>query len=379
MTEPQKELHRVSRRAFRAVAQVLLLVIVVPLGIIAGWMVMAPSAQNLAARAAGGGDSAALLELVERAPQQAQAAEELQFLLGNDENALRALVDLAAGHESALQHLMSVAHKNPERLGQLSGVNMSYPFAVTLLQHMKASGMGRLQEQAQTRAAAAFVLGVAYENGLHVSQDWAQAARCYDSAIRMGFEQASAYYAMAAYEAGVRCWEDVERRAEAVAWFRPAAEQGHAAAQCVLGMCYHNGTGVPCDRQQALAWLEKSAAQGYVDAMFNMGWCLLGDGYTKEDAAVAASWFQKAAYLGDGMSQYYLGQLYETGEGVTQNPRLAFRWYSRAAEQGCNLAQYSLSNCYENGIGVPRNADAARYWLQLADKESQTSTENSEL
>ena len=94
---------------------------------------------------------------------------------------------------------------------------------------------------------------------------------------------------------------------------------------------------------------------------------------------MGASWFQKAAYLGDGMSQYYLGQLYEAGEGVTQNPRLAFRWYSRAAEQGCNLAQYSLSNCYEKGIGVPRNADAARYWLQLADKESQTSTENSEL
>ena len=33
--------------------------------------------------------------------------------------------------------------------------------------------------------------------------------------------------------------------AEAVKWFRLAAEQGHACAQTLLGAIYHNGSALP--------------------------------------------------------------------------------------------------------------------------------------
>jgi TPR repeat protein len=49
---------------------------------------------------------------------------------------------------------------------------------------------------------------------------------------------------------------------EAVKWFRKAAEQGNAIAQCDLGLCYFKGDGVPRDRVEALKWLRKSAEQG---------------------------------------------------------------------------------------------------------------------
>ena len=58
----------------------------------------------------------------------------------------------------------------------------------------------------------------------------------------------------------------MENKAEAFKWFRRAAEQNHAGAQHVLGLCYAEGEGVSQDRQEALKWLRKSAAQGYEPA-----------------------------------------------------------------------------------------------------------------
>ena len=50
--------------------------------------------------------------------------------------------------------------------------------------------------------------------------------------------------------------------AQAVHWFRKAAEQGHAEAQDRLGFCYAEGHGVPQDYAQAVHWYRKAVAQG---------------------------------------------------------------------------------------------------------------------
>jgi len=39
--------------------------------------------------------------------------------------------------------------------------------------------------------------------------------------------------------------------AEAVKWYRMAAEQGHAGAQNILGCMYYKGEGVPQDNAEA--------------------------------------------------------------------------------------------------------------------------------
>ena len=54
--------------------------------------------------------------------------------------------------------------------------------------------------------------------------------------------------------------------AQAAAWYRKAADQGYAAAQCNLGYCYENGAGVPKDTAQAAAWYRKAADQGHTNA-----------------------------------------------------------------------------------------------------------------
>ena len=50
---------------------------------------------------------------------------------------------------------------------------------------------------------------------------------------------------------------------QALAWFRKAAEQGHAASQFNLGAMHSKGEGgLAADPEQALAWFRKAAAQG---------------------------------------------------------------------------------------------------------------------
>jgi TPR repeat protein len=50
--------------------------------------------------------------------------------------------------------------------------------------------------------------------------------------------------------------------AQAVEWFRKAAEQGVVRAQYHLGLMYFRGQAVPRDHAEALKWLRRAAAQG---------------------------------------------------------------------------------------------------------------------
>ena len=49
--------------------------------------------------------------------------------------------------------------------------------------------------------------------------------------------------------------------AEAVKWFRKAADQGDADAQNNLGQMYITGQGVPKDDGEAIKWFRKAADQ----------------------------------------------------------------------------------------------------------------------
>jgi len=55
--------------------------------------------------------------------------------------------------------------------------------------------------------------------------------------------------------------------AEAIQWYRKAAEQGHANGQCNLGVMYANGRGVMQDYAEAIQWYRKAAEQGVVNAV----------------------------------------------------------------------------------------------------------------
>ncbi len=60
-----------------------------------------------------------------------------------------------------------------------------------------------------------------------------------------------------------------ENDAEAVKWYRKAAEQGDASAQLNLGFMYYKGTGVPENDVKAYQWFSLAAAQGNSTAQSN--------------------------------------------------------------------------------------------------------------
>ncbi len=59
--------------------------------------------------------------------------------------------------------------------------------------------------------------------------------------------------------------------AEAVKWYRKAAEQGDADALCNLGLMHYHGRGVPQDFAETMKWYRLAAEQGFAEAQYKLG------------------------------------------------------------------------------------------------------------
>ena len=138
-------------------------------------------------------------------------------------------------------------------------------------------------------ARSQFRLGVAYMSGEDVPQDLAEAAHWFQVAaqnypiagdLARNLEAAErgdpAALAQAQFSLG---WAYEEHLidvfgdlAEAVRWYRMAAEQGHVAAQFSLGVAYMDGeAGVLKDPPEAVRWYRMAAEQGHYGAKFTLG------------------------------------------------------------------------------------------------------------
>ena len=94
-------------------------------------------------------------------------------------------------------------------------------------------------------------------------------------------------------------------------WYRLAAEQNNAYAQCNLGDCYELGHGVEQESRQALYWYRLAAEQDNMTAKFS------------------------------------LATMLEAGKGMEKNEAEAIRLYQEYARAGFRLAQQLLK---ERGI-----------------------------
>lgn len=152
--------------------------------------------------------------------------------------------------------------------------------------------------------------------------------------------------------------------AQAVKYFRVAAENGYADAQNRLGCCYAKGKGITENQSEAFKWFMKAAQQGEVVAQYNVGYCYYyGEGVV-ENKSMAFECFMKVAQQGDPDAQYYVGLLYSNGGAVTLNQSEAFKWFMKAAEQGHADAQLEVGKRYHGGGGTSQNYQKAEEWLR---------------
>ena len=177
--------------------------------------------------------------------------------------------------------------------------------------------------------------------------------------------------AKAQLELGMRSVKEKDY-AEAVKWFRKAADKGNAEAQCMLGVCYAKGQGVEKDPKQAVGWYRKAADQGQKEAQGNLAQCYTDGQGVPKDLEKAVYWSRKAADQGNANAQNNLGAFYAGGiGGLPKDEKEAVKWYRKAADQGLKEAQYNLGVCYENGQGVTQDYTEALKWYRKAADQGQ--------
>src|SRR6266566_4148233 len=145
-----------------------------------------------------------------------------------------------------------------------------------------------------------------------------------------------------------------------LAEIRAGADKGDAKAQYELGRAFFSGTlGMAKDEAEAVKWFRKAAEQNVADAQFSLGVCYAnGRGVTKDDAE-AVKWFRKAAEQNYARAQYNLGVCYDSGEGVAKDEVEAYKWWLLAAGQGNDDAKYNMT-IVENKMSREQIAEGQR-------------------
>ena len=106
---------------------------------------------------------------------------------------------------------------------------------------------------------------------------------------------------------------------------------------------YTQGKGVPRDYAQALVWYRKAADQGDALAQFSLGLVYDNGQGVPQDFAQAVVWYRKAADQGEARAQINLGVMYEKGQGVPQDYAQAHMWRNIAASQRENAEDRDLA------------------------------------
>jgi uncharacterized protein len=205
-------------------------------------------------------------------------------------------------------------------------------------------------------------LGVMYENGRGVPQDYDEAVKWYRLAAAKGDAHAQ-YNLGVMYENGKGVPKNYD---QAIKCYRLAAGQGNADAQYNLGAMYANGVGVPTDGKEAFKWFRLAAEQGNAGAQYGLGVMYQRGLGVPKDSAEAIDMYRLAAEQGSADAQYHIGWMYEHGQGVPKDDKEAFKWFRFAAEQGNVTAQYNLGVMYATGRGAAHDNVLSYMWLSVA-------------
>jgi TPR repeat protein len=183
-------------------------------------------------------------------------------------------------------------------------------------------------------AKAQFRLGLLYEMGLGVKQNYSEAAKWYrKAAVQGNIESQKRLILM--HKKGL-----TDSRQPTV----PPEWQGSTTdpqSQYDLGVMYFMGIGVGKNYLTASEWFRKSANQSYTKAQHDLALMLLQGKGVSQDALEAYKWFHLAARQGDGPSQYQLGRMlsHGKGKGIPQHFTLAYMWFEIAAAHGFEKAK----------------------------------------
>lgn len=155
--------------------------------------------------------------------------------------------------------------------------------------------------------------------------------------------------------------------AEALKWYRKAAEKGYAPAQYDVGRMYSNGFGVAKNKSEAVRWYRMAAEQGDKDGIYWLAFCYKNGQGVAKDSAEAVRWYRKGAENGDTSSMISFAIMCYKGDGIPKDYSEAYKWFSRVSQiKDSDDADFYLGLMYEFGNGVPMDkAEAKRRYQKI--------------
>ena len=133
---------------------------------------------------------------------------------------------------------------------------------------------------------------------------------------------------------------------------KESAQNKNADASYNLGYMYFSGEGITRNYAEAVYWYRKAAELGNAYSQNNLGYMNYSGLGVTQDYKEAVSWFRKAAEQGDVIGLSKLGEYYEYGKGMEANYSEALRLYKKAAEQGDDESKKAVNRLSEKKWGL---------------------------
>jgi TPR repeat protein len=147
--------------------------------------------------------------------------------------------------------------------------------------------------------------------------------------------------------------EETMRPAAAIDYAEAA--QGSPEAQYRLGSRYLNGAGIAQSHADAVYWFRRAAENGHPGAQLSLGTLYMEGIGVSRDYFTAVEWFFRAASQGSSDAQYRVGVMYAHGLGVMRQDGKAEHWLRKAAARGHDLAQHELTELLKRRVKVLGN------------------------
>lgn len=153
---------------------------------------------------------------------------------------------------------------------------------------------------------------------------------------------------------------------------KKASEAGHLKAMVLLGDLLDRAE----QNAEAVQWYRNAAEQGDEEGMINLGLMYTqGEGVAKDDT-LATTWVEKAAAKGSGRAMMILSNAYRLGEmGLRIDFDKAFDWLAKSTESNYSPAVRQMAEVYRKGLlGFDPDPQLAKEWeaeyQTLTKKES---------
>jgi TPR repeat protein len=158
------------------------------------------------------------------------------------------------------------------------------------------------------------------------------------NAFGMFFRAASAGHAEAEFLL-YKCFSEgcgvAADKLQAATWLRKSAEAGFAVAECALAVRHYDHSGyVPFNYSETVKWFRKAAFQENAGAQCGLAECYEYGMGVPRDPIQAVFWFQAAADRGDETAQLNIGNFYRDGShGFPRDLVQAYKWLKLASDK----------------------------------------------